>query len=208
MFERRGWPGAPRFLGVDEDGRETFTYVPGRAALTAADRRAARTDEGLAQLAVLIREFHDLTAGTPLAEGREVVCHHDLDPRNTVYTEDGSWRPVALVDWDLAAPGRRVEDVAHLCWQHLELGPDAGDPAEAARLMRLVCDAYGLDAVGRAPLLDTVLWWQDRCWRGIAAGAERGDPAMLRLRGAGVVERVRDAHRWVAARRAALEARL
>ncbi|MBO1336557.1 phosphotransferase [Streptomyces sp. VRA16 Mangrove soil] len=209
LFGRAGWPGAPRFLGTDERGRESFTYLPGRAALTPQDRGAARTDEALARLAVLVRQFHDLTAGTPLAGDQEVVCHHDLDPRNTVYeveAEGGAWTPVAFIDWDLAGPGRRVEDVAHVCWQYLELGPDAGDVAEAARRMRLVCDAYGLDDAGRAALPDTVLWWQDRCRRGIAAAADAGDPAMRRLRAIGAVERLRAAHDWVAAHRDALYA--
>ncbi|MFD8572681.1 phosphotransferase [Streptomyces sp. NPDC059639] len=206
LFERRGWPGAPRFLGVDGDGREMFTYLPGRAALTPDERRVARGDAGLAQVASLVREFHEMTSGTALAGGQEVVCHHDLDPRNTLYS--GTWTPTAFVDWDLAAPGRRIEDVAHVCWQYLDLGPDAGDTDEAARRIRLVCDAYGLDAAGRGQLLETVLWWQERCSRGIAEAAGRGDPAMVRLRGLGVVEQVRAARRWVTAHRDALAARL
>ncbi|MEV3859688.1 phosphotransferase [Streptomyces sp. NPDC050095] len=209
LFEERGWPGAPRFLGVDEQQREILGFLPGRAALGPEERRAARTDEGLAQLAVLVRDFHDLTAGSDLAGGHEVVCHNDLDPRNTIYaTEGDTWRPLAFVDWDLAAPGRRIEDVAHVCWQYLELGPGIEDTADASRQMRLICDAYGLARSGRATLLDTVLAWQDRCHRGIDAAAERGDPAMVRLRALGVVEEVRAAQRWVAAHRCALAAQL
>jgi hypothetical protein len=30
--------------------------------------------------------------------------------------------------------------------------------------MRLICDAYG--PYDRDRLVDTILWWQDRCWRG------------------------------------------
>ncbi|WP_203645637.1 phosphotransferase [Streptomyces sp. SID14478] len=211
LFAAQGWPGAPRFLGVDEEGRESFGFLPGRAALGARERRAARTDEALAQLAALVREFHDLTAGTALAEGHEVVCHNDLDPRNTVYAVEegsGAWRPVAFIDWDLAAPGRRIEDVAHVCWQYLGLGPQSDGAAEASRRMRLVCDAYGLARDGRAGLLDTVLWWQDRCRRGIDAQAGRGDPAMRRLRESGVVDQVRAAQEWVTRHRAALASRL
>jgi len=33
--------------------------------------------------------------------------------------------PVAFIDWDLAVPGRRIHDVAHVCWQYLGLGPGA-----------------------------------------------------------------------------------
>ncbi|MFJ4787394.1 phosphotransferase family protein [Streptomyces sp. NPDC088794] len=169
--------------------------------MTPRERDAARTDAGLAQVARLVREFHDLTAGTESAAGGEVVCHNDLAPKNTVYAVDGDrWSPLAFIDWDLAAPGRRVHDIAHLCWQYLDLGPGVADVPEAARRIGLICDAYGLTS-GRDRLLDTILWWQDRCWRGIEAGADGGEPAMVGLRAAGVVAEVRGAYEWVAAHR-------
>ncbi|MDL5199492.1 phosphotransferase [Streptomyces sp. ALI-76-A] len=207
LFERRGWPGAPRFLGTDERGREMFSYIEGRAALTAAERAAARTDDCLIRVARLVRDFHDLTHGTPPAGDRDVVCHNDLAPKNTVYAVDGDVRrPLAFIDWDLAAPGERVHDVAHVCWQYLDLGPGVSDVPEAARRMRLICDAYGL--TGRDGLVETVLWWQDRCWRGIESEAERGAPAMVALREAGAVDEVRRAWEWVDGHRRELGSRL
>ncbi|MET7687690.1 phosphotransferase [Streptomyces sp. NPDC005483] len=193
LFECAGWQGAPRFLGVDERGREIFGHVEGRAAVTPRERAEARTDEALAEVARLVRAFHDLTHGTALAEDQDVVCHNDLAPKNTVYA---AWRPTAFIDWDLAAPGERMHDIAHVCWQYLDLGPGVADVRETARRIRLICDAYGLDS--RDGLLDTVLWWQDRCWRGIEAGALRGERAMIGLREQGAVEEVRDARTWVA----------
>lgn len=205
LFEKRGWRGAPRFLGLDEQGRETLGYVAGRAAVTPEQRIAARDDEALVRVARLVREFHDLTHGTPLAGDRDVVCHNDLAPKNTVYAVEGTrWRPLAFVDWDLAAPGERVHDVAHVCWQYLDLGPNVTDLAETARRIRLVHDAYGL--TDRAGLLDAVLWWQDRCWKGIEAAAERGEPAMVALREGGAVEEVRAAHEWGTLHRRELDA--
>lgn len=172
-------------------------------ALTARQRREWGTDAALVAVARLVREFHDLTAGSALAGDEQVVCHHDLSPRNTVHgTGAAGPRPVAFLDWDLAAPGARVHDVAHVCWQYLELGPEVADVTEAARRIRLVHDAYGL--ADTAELVDTVLWWQDRCRSGIEAAAERGEPAMVRLRESGVPERIRTAYDWVAEHRAAL----
>ncbi|MFJ9626737.1 phosphotransferase [Streptomyces sp. NPDC101175] len=197
LFERRGWPGAPRLLGRDERGREVFRYIEGRAAVTPGERSAARSDDSLVRVAQLLRVCHDLTHGTPQAGDQDVVCHNDLAPKNTVY--DTAWRPLAFVDWDLAAPGERVHDVAHVCWQYLDLGPGVTDVREAARRIALICEAYGLDDTGR--LLDTVLWWQDRCARGIEAGAGRGEPAMARLRASGAVDEIRAARDWVAAHR-------
>lgn len=205
LFERRGWRGAPRFLGTDERGREVLDHIEGRAALTPGERAAARSDESLVRTARLVRAFHDLTQGTEAAGDQEVVCHNDLAPKNTVYAVEGSvWRPVAFIDWDLAAPGERVHDIAHLCWQYLGLGPHVTDVPETARRIRLVCDTYGL--TDRHRLLDTVLWWQERCARGIETGAARGDPAMTGLRDRGAVDEVRSAYDWVAAHRAELAA--
>ncbi|MFG2780346.1 phosphotransferase family protein [Streptomyces prunicolor] len=200
LFERSGWAGAPRFRGTDEQGRDVFQYVEGRAAVSPEERSAARTDDSLVRVAQLVRAFHDLTHGTPEAGDQDVVCHNDLAPKNTVY--DSAWHPVAFVDWDLAAPGERVHDVAHVCWQYLDLGPGITDVSEAARRIALIREAYGLDELGDTDrLLDTVLWWQDRCRRGIESGAERGERGMAGLRASGVVEDIRAAHDWVAAHR-------
>jgi aminoglycoside phosphotransferase (APT) family kinase protein len=202
LLARHGWAGAPRLLGTDERGREVFQYIEGRAAVSPEERSAARTDDSLVRVARLVRAFHDLTHGTQEAGDQDVVCHNDLAPKNTVY--DTAWRPLAFVDWDLAAPGERVHDVAHVCWQYLDLGPAVTDVPETARRIALICEAYGLDDTAR--LIDTVLWWQDRCWRGIEAGAERGERGMVALRARGVVDGIRDARDWVAAHRRELGA--
>ncbi|KUM73212.1 phosphotransferase family protein [Streptomyces curacoi] len=206
LFEDRGWEGAPRYIGKDERGREVFGYLQGRAAVTPRERAAACTDEGLVRVARLVRAFHDMTHGTPLAGGQDVVCHNDLAPKNTVYTVDGAeWWPTAFVDWDLAAPGERVHDLAHVCWQYLDLGPGVTDVSEAARRIALVREAYGPVRRG-AEIVDVILWWQDRCARGIEAGAARGEPAMVGLREGGAVDEVRNAYAWVAEHRRELEA--
>jgi hypothetical protein len=206
-FEQRGWEGAPRFLGADELGREVLSFIDGHVAWEAAQPPSVTSDASLGRVAGLVREFHDLTAGTPLAAGREVICHNDLAPKNTVYRDRGTGlAPVAFIDWDLAAPGERIHDIAHVCWQYLDLGPGVADPAEASKRMRLICDAYGLP--DRGCLLETILWWQDRCWRGIEAGADSGDPAMTRLRARGASRAVREAFGWVAGHRGDLAAHL
>jgi hypothetical protein len=206
-LEAAGWTGAPRFHGLNAEGREILDFVPGRTGVEPAVRARVGEDAPLVALTRLVRELHDLTAGTALAGGQEVVCHHDLDPRNTVYQEQGGQLiPVALVDWDLAAPGRRVQDVARILWQFLPLAPGVTDVADTARRLRLVAETY--DVQDRDELLPTVLWWQQRCWRGIVAGAAAGEPAMVALRAAGVVTTVREAQAWTQDHRSVLEASL
>lgn len=186
-FEHHGWPGAPRFLGYDDHGREILSYLDGHIG--------PEPTANLADIARLIRECHDLTAGTALAGDHEVVCHNDLAPKNTVYRHVGGLvRPVAFLDWDLAAPGRRIHDVAHACWQYLAVGPTITDIAATARQIRTLCDAYG--PLDQARLVDTIVWWQERCWRGIDTAAASRDPVMAGLRDRGAVAEVRAAHAW------------
>lgn len=205
-FDQHGWTGAPQLLGVDEQQREVLTFVDGYVAWQSPTDRVS-SDESLAHVARLVRQFHDLTAGTPLAGDQEVVCHNDLSPKNTVYRDDGGdLLPVAFLDWDIAAPGARIHDVAHMCWQYLDLGPAVGDLALTSRRLRLMCDAYGL--IDRGRVVDTILWWQDRCWRGIEASAAAGDAAMTRLRDLGAARSVHAAYEWVVAHRTVLDTAL
>lgn len=201
------WDGAPRFLGIDERDREILDFVDGEVLWGQRELAGASSDDSLRRVARFVRELHDQTAGSDLARDEEVVCHNDLSPKNTVYRDDGAgYRPVAFIDWDIAAPGRRIHDVAHACWQYIGLGPHHPDATQAGHTMRLMCDAYGLD--DQTEVIDTVLWWQDRCWRGIESQAEAGNPAMIRLRESGASAEVRAAHAWTESHRSTLEAAL
>ena len=71
--------------------------------------------------------------------------------------------------------------------------------------MRVAADAYGLEPADRAELVDTILWWQDRCWRGIQADIDAGAESVRRLRDAGAVEAVRADYEWTVRHRAVLE---
>ncbi|MFD1930095.1 phosphotransferase family protein [Nonomuraea mangrovi] len=123
-------------------------------------------------------------------------CHNDLSPGNTIYS---GGRAIAFVDWDLAAPGRRIHDVAHPCWQFTRLREV--EPTLAG--MRAVCEGY--DLTDRSELIAAVLWWQERCRTGIERAARAGDPAMLRLQGRRVVDEIHAAEQWVRAHRKTLE---
>jgi hypothetical protein len=193
-----GWEGAPRFLGM-EDGRERLSFVDGYVAWERPWKAAVTSVGALQSVGRLVREFHDLTADTALAGEHEVVCHNDLSPKNTVYTEDGS-RAIAFIDWDIAAPGERIHDLAFICWQYADLG----------HLHRVVPQWKAL-LTGYGPtdttnLIPTILWWQTRTATGIDAQAEAGDPAMQRLQHLGVPESIRRQHAWVSANSAVLAA--
>ncbi|RKN50793.1 phosphotransferase [Micromonospora endolithica] len=227
-LERVGADVAPHHLGYDERGREVLSHVDGRVPWRDREDPGFFADPALARLAALIRRLHDACAGTPLAGDAETVCHHDLSPKNTVYRDSPAGPlPVAFLDWDLARPGRRIDDVAFAAWHWAPLGPDA-DPAELGRRARLLCDAYdaadadspprrsgagrvdgpGVPPLPRAELVDVALDQLDSTWRGIEAGARRGEGAMRHLAAAGVPPLIRTWHDWLLARRATVDTAL
>ncbi len=140
-----------------------------------------------------------------------MVCHNDLSLKNTVYREAaengvGLWRPVAFIDWDLAAPGPRIHDVARIAWQWAANTSATVDVA--ARLVRVAADAVRPRPRRRGDLVDTILWWQDRCWRGIQAQIAAGAELARRLAEGGAVQAVQADYHWTITNRAVLEAAL
>ncbi len=203
-FEAAGWDGAPRLVTVAPDGLEILTFLPGRVPWQHPVPAWASTDDALADVARLVRQFHDLTSGTDLAGDAEVLCHNDLAPNNTVYSAAAdAGQPYAFIDWDLAGPGRRIEDVAHVCWTWLDLGPGITDLGEAARQIRHILASYGA-GFDLGDVLPVVAWWQHRCWRGIEAQAGAGDRAMAALVDDGTATAVRLAAQWTDAHRSEL----
>lgn len=135
-LETVGFDGAPRLLGMDEQGREVLTFIVGDVSPSSA----IQSDEHLASAARLIRRFHDATAGAPLAGDAVIVARHDLGPHNTVFRGE---RAVAFLDWDSAAPGSRLADFANAVWCFANLGQTGGSVDAQARRIALLCDAYG-----------------------------------------------------------------
>lgn len=139
-LEEQGFPFAPRFLGVDERGRDILTYLSGQ---TWPDSGSGLSDELLVQVAKIIRTYHDLTAGSRLAQGHEIVAHHELGPHNTIFQQNAL---VGFIDWDDAAPGTRLRDLANAIYNYVDVSHWANQAAnEQARRIRLMCAAYGWD---------------------------------------------------------------
>jgi hypothetical protein len=136
-LEEVGFEGAPRVLGIDEWGREILTFIEGYVP----PDLATWSDVQLVRAAALIRHFHDATAGSALAGAEEVVCHNDLSPCNTVFVKG---MPAAFIDFDVAAPGTRSQDLGYAMWLFLDLGPDGADTRTQGRRIRMMCEAYGI----------------------------------------------------------------
>jgi hypothetical protein len=191
----RGFDGAPRVLGMDDEGREVLSYVEGTTVVLPHDGWS-RTDEVLHEIGVLLRRVHDATEDfVPPEDARwrfwegaprsgEVMCHTDVTPQNVVFR---GGHVVALIDWDFAAPGPRLFDVASAAkhWvplMTLERAASEGWPGvPRGPRLRLLCDAYGLVARERAALLDMCLLKTRTGYASHEAWAAAGDPGFRRM---------------------------
>jgi hypothetical protein len=163
-LEHKGFDRAPRPIGIDDQGREVLTFVPGDPAVPPLPL----SDDVLAALAELLRRYHECVRDfVPPADAcwrllpgadthGELICHYDLYPGNVVL-RDGL--PAAFLDWDFAAPGSPADDLASLAGAWVPLLPDEaaarwGLPVDRrGERLRLLCDAYGLEAAKRADVL-------------------------------------------------------
>ncbi|MFG2216524.1 phosphotransferase family protein [Streptomyces sp. NPDC048685] len=166
-LRRQGFAGAPRHLGFDMAGREILSYLPGRVPA----RFQRWTDPQVAAAGSLLRAFHDATRGSRLTGRHPVVCHHDPGPNNTVFADDV---PVAFIDFDTAAPGDPLEDLGYMAWTWcISFKPDAPPATVQAAQLRILADAYRLDATSRSSLIDATLdrqtrnaqWWRSHLAR-------------------------------------------
>jgi len=155
-FEAQGVPWAPRYLGRDERGRDTFTYMVGWVP----ERWRYFTDDQIKSAARLLRSFHEATRGSTLCGDRSVVCHHDFGPNNAVFEDE---RPFAMIDFDMAAPGEVLEDVGYTAWAWCVPSKITRPPIEVqAHQVRVLADEYGLDALARGALVEAILERQER----------------------------------------------
>ena len=186
-LEHAGFDGAPRYLGVDERGREVLSYIPGRTAF-GPDSEWALTDAALVSVAGLLRRYHDAVADfeptgwtwpppeVPADFRRPgLVSHNDPNLDNVVF--DGE-EAVALIDFDLAGPGSAAWDLACAArlWAPLRAAPDTPAVTHGQALERLArfADAYGASAAERAAMAGAMVACHDWCYaivhRALAAG--------------------------------------
>ena len=118
-------------------------------------------------LALLIRRYHDAAAtfvpppdaGWQIPGTGSIVCHNDLYGGNVILR---TGRPVAFIDWEMAGPGEPLTDLASAAcfWVPVASDERAAElglaPARRGDRLRLLCDAYGLEADVRARVVDAV----------------------------------------------------
>jgi hypothetical protein len=193
-LEEQGFDAAPRPIQLTADGREQLTFIPGDVALPPFPRWAM-SETALHSVGSLLRRLHEASAAIAVDVGVEwprsladpaggtMLCHNDVCPENVVF-RDG--RAVALIDFDLAAPGRAVWDVAMTARYWVPML----DPTSAAVLypagldiparLRILADGYGLSPQERTQLPGVIEQATASCRAFVADRVDDDDPLYAR----------------------------
>lgn len=188
QLEVAGVSWAPRFLGIDEQGREILTFIQGDVL----HHTKQWEDAQLRQIVRFIKQLHDATEGTDLAGTVDVVCHNDIAPWNTVF-QDGI--PVALIDFNDAAPGKRVDDMGYFLWVFLDLGNNDIAAEEQGQRMRALCDEYG--NIDSNDLIATTLEHQQKVLIMRQEQARQSDSLETKEWAEGRAQEIKNAMDWV-----------
>jgi hypothetical protein len=207
-LERVGFDGAPRFLGIDDRGREVLSYIPGDAALEPLPHWAL-TDEALVSVAELLRRYHDAVASfdptphawphpVPTAFRGGLVAHNDPNLDNVIFV---GGRAVALIDFDLASPACAAWDVACAArlWTPLRAEQDVPESLRGRTIdrLRLFVDAYGMPRHERAQVVDAMVHAHDWCYRVVRSAIAAGHPAFAQMWHQGGARRTDRTRSWI-----------
>ena len=189
-LKEHGFDAAPAPVGLTADGREQLTFIPGDVALPPFPDWAM-TNTALESVGSLLRRLHETSTVVAVdthaewprdladPEGGTMLCHNDVCPENVVF-RDG--HAVALIDFDLAAPGRAVWDLAMTAryWVPM-LDPESAaalypSGLDAPARLRTLADSYGLSAGDRAELPSVIEQATEVCRAFVTRRVADGDP--------------------------------
>ncbi|MFV0634574.1 hypothetical protein [Demequina sp.] len=201
-LESVGFTGAPRSFGWDAQGRHLVEWVDGiRADHPDAPQEALDP----ARIGAFMRDMHDaLSHFEPPSDaqwfdglagpGGDLIVHQDLAPSNLVVATDGR---LIAIDWDAAAPGTRLWDIAYAIHAFAPLHGEGFDIASQAERMRAFADGYGLDDAERERLLPLLSLRSERMHDYLAQMRATGKSPWLELWERGVGEVWQADARWI-----------
>jgi phosphotransferase family enzyme len=223
-LEAVGFEEAPRYLGIDAEGRDILAFVAGDVPSQPVVEAWVGTREVLVAVASLLRRLHDASASfvappdavwfgddiqvalpddVPPEPPGELITHSDVTPQNVVFRNGV---PVALIDFDLTRPGTRLRDVVNTAMWWVPLMPVRDrDPAFAssavAQRLAAFADAYKLDATGRSEFVDVAIVGATRTWHRMRANAELRGGGWVRMWAEGVGDRILRRRSWLVSNR-------
>ena len=210
-LEAAGFEGAPRPLGIDDQGREVLTYIPGEVGLPPFPAWVGEPNL-LLGVARLQRALHDAARGfvpphdaawdrpnLPDPGPDAIVCHNDLCIENVV-VHDG--RVAAFIDFDFAAPSDPLLDIAIAARHWIPIRDPADIDPELHGLdqvdrFRAFCAEHGLERDRREAVVRHLGAFLDRALVSMRRRAESGIETYVRVWEAGYPDQNRRSRAWL-----------
>lgn len=148
---------SPRYLGMDDKGREIMTYIDGEQM-----NHTEISFDLIKQTLVVLRKFHDIFSKSELSGGEETLLHSDFSPWNLIVKDK---KLVGVLDFDDVRPGKRIYDVANVCWTFLDIGSNDSNftEEEVYKYLPILIDAYG--DIETSDFVDALLSEQNKVLR-------------------------------------------
>lgn len=198
-LESKGYTYAPRFLGIDENDREILTFIEGEAGNYPL-KRYMWSDDVLIEIAKMLRLYHDAVSDFPFSDewkpidhtpGKaEVLCHNDFAIYNIIFNRK---KPAGIIDFDVAAPGPRIWDIAYTLYTCIPLSrlyhSESGEPVyyepfrDAGRIKKRIemfFESYGMKGI-EEDYLEMVLLRLEGLCQFMLRKASEGDTAFQEM---------------------------
>lgn len=174
---------------------EVLSFLPGEVGLPPYPRWVAG-EQILLEIGRTLHSYHesvrsfspppDAVWSTELADpaGGPVICHNDVCIENVVFNQE---RVVGLLDFDFAAPGRPVWDLAMTAryWvpllDPLSAGASNRGDLDPFMRVRLLADAYGLDGEVRPTFTKVLMQIEEVALRFVLNRVEQGEEGFARM---------------------------
>ena len=208
-LDKKGYNHAPKYLGIDENGREILSFIKGEAGHYPL-KKYMWSDEVLQEIAKMLRLYHDSVSDFPFDDSwrptdntpkqREVLCHNDFAMYNIIFHNE---RPVGMIDFDEAGSGPRIWDIAYTLYTCVPLSrfylSETGgkmyyqshqDAHRIKNRVTLFFDSYG-DGFAENYIEMVLLRLEGLC-KTITRRASEGDPAFQKMVEEGHLEHYRN----------------
>ncbi|QKS69842.1 phosphotransferase [Paenalkalicoccus suaedae] len=198
-LEKKGFPYAPKFLGIDDQNREILSFIDGEAGNYPL-KSYMWSDDNLAEIAKMLRRYHDAMSDFPIEEGWEpidhtpppfeVLCHNDFAVYNLIFHNK---KPAGIIDFDVVAPGPRLWDIAYALYTcvplsrhwHTENGETilyepSKDAGRIRRKVQVFFDSYGMEEL-KEGLIEMVMLRLAGLCATMRRKADEGDAAFQKM---------------------------